>query len=97
MVGDREERDIVVENDAVRAVFTNRGAVLKSWTLKRYKDGKGASLDLVPQIVRGGPRPFTLLVEDGKLSATLQERDLPRQQPGADGGVHAGDAVVRVS
>ena len=46
--------------------------MLKSWTLKRYKDGKGASLDLVPQIVRGGPRPFTLLVEDGKLSATLR-------------------------
>ena len=42
MVGDREEQDIVAENDAVRAVFTNRGAVLKSWTLKRYKDGKGA-------------------------------------------------------
>jgi YidC/Oxa1 family membrane protein insertase len=72
LVGDREEQDIVAENDAVRAVFTNRGAVLKSWTLKRYKDGKGASLDLVPQIVRGGPRPFTLLVEDGKLSATLR-------------------------
>ena len=29
------ERDIVVENP-VRATFTNRGAVLKSWTLKRY-------------------------------------------------------------
>ena len=72
VVADRDERDIVVENDAVRAVFANRGAVLKSWTLKRYKDGKGASLDLVPQIVRGGPRPFALLVEDGKLSATLR-------------------------
>ena len=70
LVGDREEQDIVAENDAVRAVFANRGAVLKSWTLKHYKDGKGASLDLVPQIVRGGPRPFALLVEDGKLSAT---------------------------
>jgi YidC/Oxa1 family membrane protein insertase len=72
VVGDRDERDIVVENDAVHAVFTNRGAVLKSWTLKRYKDAKGAALDLVPQIVRGGPRPFALLVEDGKLSATLR-------------------------
>jgi YidC/Oxa1 family membrane protein insertase len=72
IVGDREERNIVVENDAVRAVFTNRGAVLKSWTLKHYKDRNGAPLDLVPQIVRGGPKPFTLLVDDGKLSATLK-------------------------
>jgi YidC/Oxa1 family membrane protein insertase len=72
LVGDREERDVVVENDAVRAVFTNRGAVLKSWTLKRYKDAKGGPLDLVPQIVRGAPKPFALLVEDGKLSATLR-------------------------
>ena len=32
----RLERDIVVETAAVRAVFTNRGAELKSWTLKRY-------------------------------------------------------------
>jgi YidC/Oxa1 family membrane protein insertase len=72
IVGERVERDIVVENDAVRAVFTNRGAALKSWTLKRYKDHAGNPLDLVPQIVRGAPRPFTLLAEDGKLSATLR-------------------------
>ena len=56
-MSDTTERDIVVENDAVRAVFTNRGAVLKSWVLKRYRDHSGAPLDLVPQAVRGGPRP----------------------------------------
>jgi YidC/Oxa1 family membrane protein insertase len=70
LVGDREERDVVVENDAVRAVFSNRGAVLKSWILKHYKTTSGAPLDLVPQIVRGAPRPFSLLVEDAKASAT---------------------------
>jgi len=72
LVSDTSERDIVVENDAVRAVFTNRGAVLKSWVLKRYRDHSGAPLDLVPQAVRGGPRPFTLLADDGKTSATLR-------------------------
>jgi YidC/Oxa1 family membrane protein insertase len=72
LVGDREERDVVVENDAVRSVFSNRGAVLKSWILKHYKTTSGAPLDLVPQIVRGAPRPFTLLVEDAKASATLR-------------------------
>jgi YidC/Oxa1 family membrane protein insertase len=72
LVGETSERDIVVENDAVKAVFTNRGGVLKSWVLKRYRDHSGALLDLVPQAVRGGPRPFTLLADDGKTSATLR-------------------------
>ena len=78
-------------------MFTNRGAVLKSWTLKRYKDSNGAPLDLVPQIVRGGPRPFTLLAEDGKLSATLRNAIYQASDDCADGGVRSGDAVVRVS
>jgi YidC/Oxa1 family membrane protein insertase len=72
LVGDAAERDIVVENAAVRAVFTNRGGALKSWVLKRYRDHSGALLDLVPQAVRGGPKPFTLLADDGKISATLR-------------------------
>src|SRR5436190_14412159 len=72
LVSDAAERDIVVESDAVRAVFTNRGGVLKSWVLRRYRDHSGAPLDLVPQAVRGAPRPFTLLADDGKTSATLR-------------------------
>src|SRR4051794_27090451 len=72
LVSDAAERDIVVENDAVRAVFTNRGAVLKSWVLKRYRDRSGALLDLIPQAVKGGPRPFTLVADDGKTSAALR-------------------------
>src|SRR4029453_3217113 len=31
LVADASERDIVVENAAVRAVFTTRGAALKHW------------------------------------------------------------------
>ncbi len=41
------EREIVIETKAFRAVFSNRGAVLKSWTLHRYSDSKGGELDLV--------------------------------------------------
>ena len=44
-----EARDIVIETDAVRAVFTNRGAALTSWRLNRYKDRAGHPVDLVPQ------------------------------------------------
>ena len=72
LVGDTAERDIVVETPAVHAVFTTRGAVLKSWVLKRYKDTAGAPLDLVPQIVKGALRPFSLITEDGPISTTMR-------------------------
>ena len=45
------EQDIVVENPAVTAIFSTRGAVLKSWRLKNYRDGLGAPLELIPQNV----------------------------------------------
>src|SRR4030095_16436437 len=35
------EKDIQVENEHVRAVFSTKGAVLKSWQLKDYKDAAG--------------------------------------------------------
>src|SRR4051794_23420978 len=38
LVGETAERDIRVETREVIAVFTNRGARLKSWRLKRYLD-----------------------------------------------------------
>src|SRR5690242_13854957 len=33
-VADTAERDVVVDTPSVHAVFSNRGALLKSWTLK---------------------------------------------------------------
>jgi YidC/Oxa1 family membrane protein insertase len=41
------ETQTVVENDLYKIVFTNRGAQVKSWVLKKYKDEKGQLLDLV--------------------------------------------------
>ena len=72
LVADSTERDIVVENAAVHAVFTTRGGTLKSWRLKNYADGSGQPLELVPQDVPAtAPGPFTLVVDDPKASATL--------------------------
>jgi YidC/Oxa1 family membrane protein insertase len=72
LIADSADRDVVVENDAVRAVFATKGAVLKSWRLKRYKDASGNALDLVPQTVPAGtPRPFSLRLEDAALTARL--------------------------
>src|SRR5256885_8187840 len=36
--GEQQERTIVVENDLYRVEFSNRGAVVKSWQLKKYMD-----------------------------------------------------------
>jgi YidC/Oxa1 family membrane protein insertase len=41
------ESQPVVENELYRITFTNRGAQVKSWILKKYTDEEGKPLDLV--------------------------------------------------
>jgi YidC/Oxa1 family membrane protein insertase len=73
LVGETAEREIVVENDAVRVAFSTRGAVITSWRLKRYAEN-GAPLDLVPHNVPAGlPRPFTLVTDDLAANAVLEK------------------------
>ena len=43
------EQLTTVENELYRIQFTNRGAQVKSWVLKKYKDEAGKPLDLVNQ------------------------------------------------
>ena len=74
LVGDREEREVVVENAMVRAVFTSRGAALTSWRLKKYQDDAGQPLELVPSNVPPGRLlPFMLSVDEAAVSARLQQ------------------------
>ena len=74
VVADASEREIVVENDAVRAVFSTRGGVLTSWRLKKYAENGGGPLDLVPgKAPAGSRRPFTLIVDDAAVSTTLAQ------------------------
>jgi YidC/Oxa1 family membrane protein insertase len=71
IVADTSSRDIVVETDTVRAVFSTAGATLRSWKLKRYLED-GAPLELVPVDVPDTfPRPFTLSTNDAAISKTL--------------------------
>lgn len=44
------ESETVLENDLYKITFTNHGALVKSWILKKYKDDKGHPLDLVNAI-----------------------------------------------
>jgi YidC/Oxa1 family membrane protein insertase len=74
LVGDVERRQIVIETDDVRAVFTNLGGRLQHWQLKKYKNGTGEPLDLVPE--GAAPPlalPFSLRVDDAATTARLNE------------------------
>ena len=44
------ETETVVENDVYRITFTNRGAQVKSWILKKYDDDSGQPLDLASHV-----------------------------------------------
>ena len=71
VVGDTAAREIVVETDHVRAVFTNRGAQLTSWQLKDYLDDgvTGPPVELVPRdLPPGAAAPFALELGDERLT-----------------------------
>jgi YidC/Oxa1 family membrane protein insertase len=65
-------RDIIVDNGEVRAVFTTRGAVIKSWQLKKYKDNSGRPYEVVAgHAPADAPLPLSLGVDDAALSTVL--------------------------
>jgi YidC/Oxa1 family membrane protein insertase len=68
-----QERTIVVENDLYRVEFSNRGAVVKSWQLKKYYDDAKPPrvLDVVhPDAAQQtGGWPFALALNDEQLGA----------------------------
>ena len=74
VVGDTEQREIVVETELVRAVFTNRGGRLLHWQLKSFRNDDGAPIDVIPATIPPEmPRPFSLRVEDPTLTARLND------------------------
>jgi YidC/Oxa1 family membrane protein insertase len=81
LVAGAAEQDVVVENRVVRALFSSRGAVLKRWTLKHYKDPAGLPLDLVPSSVPAGSKPFAVRLDDAAASAVLAQA---LYKPGAE-------------
>lgn len=69
-----ELTETVIENPYYRIVFTNRGAVVKSWILKKYKNDKRKELDLVNPVtapVLG--YPLSLFSYDQTLQKKLNE------------------------
>ena len=61
-IGAAVESDITVENELYKIVFTNRGARVKQWILKKYIDTAGKPLDMVqPQASEHFGYPLSLL------------------------------------
>ena len=85
LVGESDERDITVETRTVRAVFTNRGARLRSWVLKDYKNDGGQPLDLVPkpENVNNALTPFSLRLDDAALTSKANGGLYRSQSPAA--------------
>jgi YidC/Oxa1 family membrane protein insertase len=73
LVSDTAERDVSVDTATVHAVFTTRGATLKSWRLKRFLDAGRQPLELVPQDVPPTEWPFRLEVDDPAVTTRLNE------------------------
>ncbi len=71
IVGGTEEREVRVETRNVIAVFTNRGARLKSWRLKHYRNQQGEPQELVESDAPTQPLPFTLRTGDAALDQTV--------------------------
>ena len=58
------EAETVVENDFYRVTFSNRGAQVKSWILKKYDDDHGKPLELVSSAAEKYGYPLSLWTYD---------------------------------
>ncbi len=82
-----KEDTFIVDTDLFRIAFSNRGAVVRSWVLKKYKDGRGRELELVNQAKAATDKagfPFSLAFRDQKPALDLGQA-LYAARPSADG------------
>jgi YidC/Oxa1 family membrane protein insertase len=66
------EQSYTIDTDLFRVSFSNRGAVVKSWLLKRYQAHSGKPLELVNTASHADP-PFSLYFPAGKPSTDLNQ------------------------
>ena len=68
------ESSTIVENELYRIQFSNRGAQVTSWVLKKYKDADGKPLDLVnKQAAAQFGYPLSLFTYDAALRDKLSK------------------------
>ncbi len=67
------EQTTTVENELYKITFSNKGAEVRSWVLKRFKDRYGAPLDLVNDAAaKQFGYPLSLYTYDGNLTNELR-------------------------
>jgi YidC/Oxa1 family membrane protein insertase len=71
-VAGQQEETQVIDTDLFRVTFTNKGAVVKSWLLKKYKAHNGAPLELVNPKAHTD-LPGSLYFPERKPSADLNQ------------------------
>ncbi len=79
----QKEETKVIDTDFYRITFSNRGAVVKSWLLKKYKAHSGAPLELVNTAAHTDP-PFALYFP-GQKPPTDVNQVLFQVNPDPDG------------
>jgi len=68
------EAQTVLENNLYKITFTNHGAMVKSWILKKYKNDKGQPLDLVNETTAPALGfPLSLFSYDKDLEKKLND------------------------
>jgi len=68
------EAQTVIENELYKITFTNRGAQVTSWILKKYKDHDGQPLDLVHSDTAAKfGYPLSLYTYDADLTSKLKQ------------------------
>src|SRR5215212_6569780 len=72
LVAESAEREVRVETREVIAIFTNKGARLKNWRLKRYLDQGRQPQELIEHLP-SQPLPFTLRAGNEATTTTLND------------------------
>ena len=78
IAGEKEEK-FTIETDLYKVRFSSKGAVVESWVLKKYKDGRDGKAGLVDLVnplasAKGLPAPFTLIFKDQKPPVELAHK-----------------------
>ncbi|MDQ6679294.1 MAG: membrane protein insertase YidC [Acidobacteriota bacterium] len=73
IAGSREE-STVIDTDLYHVIFTNRGGVVRSWSLKKFKDSAGKPLEIAnfSAFAKTG-NPFAFTFRDKKPSVDLNQ------------------------
>jgi YidC/Oxa1 family membrane protein insertase len=93
------ETNTTVENEFYKIVFTNRGAQVKNWILKKYFDSAGKPLDMVqPQAAAKFGLPLSFFTYDSGLTSQLNNAlyqvTVEGAQPSATGLVLAPASIT---